>query len=116
VADKHAHFTADVARLVGAKAEYAGVEYQAAADEVLGYMEEGSGLGLTAALDKFIRNHREEHQRKVRAVQVQYEVTSYKVPGMVLDVAMDLADGDISRLAIQADGSIVVLNQSRRPE
>lgn len=108
-------FTGDVQRLIGEKAKYTGETYEAAAQEILDYMNE-TGDGLTAALDAFIAKRRTKHEAGVKEVQIRYRVTTFQVPPVVMETAMMLADGDISRLAIQEDGSIIVLNESRRPE
>lgn len=112
---KDPRFTGDVQQLIGAKAEYAGTTYEEAADEVLLDMET-STVSLTVALDRFVEKRRKKHEAGVREVPVRYQVTTFKVPRVVIETAMRLADGDISRLSIQEDGSIVVLNESRRPE
>lgn len=112
---KDPRFTGDVQQLIGEKAKYAGETYEEAAQEVLNYMEE-TGDGLTPALDAYIAKRRAKHETGVKEVQIRYRVTTFQVPRIVMETAMMLADGDISRLAIQEDGSIIVLNESRRPE
>lgn len=43
-----------------------------------------------------------------------WEVNSRKVPHAALTAALALAGGDISRLRMQEDGSILVVNASRK--
>ena len=112
---KDPRFTGDVQQLIGEKAKYAGETYEAAAQEILDDMNTNS-VSLTVALDAFIAKRRAKHEDGVKEVRVRYRVTTFQVPSIVMETAMMLADGDISRLAIQEDGSIIVLNESRRPE
>ena len=41
------------------------------------------------------------------------QVTVRRVDPLVLEVALQIADGDYRRLQFQADGSVVVINQAR---
>lgn len=43
-----------------------------------------------------------------------YQVNARTVPAAVLKEALRLADGDISRLRMDDDGSVTVANQSRQ--
>lgn len=43
-----------------------------------------------------------------------YQVNARSVPSIVLTTALRLAEGDISRLRIDDDGSVTVVNQSRK--
>ena len=99
-------------RKIGDVAVYSGDTYESAKGRVLDYMSMGHPL------DDAIELIRKDARQVVRAsVKVSaQEITSYRIPQPVLDVAMDLAQGDISRLRIDpTDGSITVVNASRKP-
>lgn len=103
--------TEDEVRRIGAVAEYSGETYEDAKSRALDYLS--MGHSLHDALELIRKDARQVVRASVR-VSAQ-EITSYRIPQPVLDVAMDLAQGDISRLRIDpTDGSITVVNTSRK--
>lgn len=105
-------FTAEGSAKVGAVAEYSGITWDQAKALVTDLMSQG--LGIDQAIEEVRRNARNVVRDAVRPQS--HKITSYRIPEAVLDVAMELADGDISRLRIDPeDGSITVVNQSRKP-
>lgn len=54
--------------------------------------------------------------RITRITTVTDLIEEYKIPKAVMDVALDLAGGDISRIRVGKDGSVTVVNQSRKTE
>lgn len=116
---KRDRFTEEHQRvLVGEAAQYLGQTFDEAADAVLTIMHDYQ-WSLAQALDYYRRTQAQRLRSKTRSHVEQrevFEVTGFKVPAVVLNHAMGLAGGDISRIQIQEDGSILVVNQSRRPE
>jgi hypothetical protein len=53
--------------------------------------------------------------RVARAPSPAYEVEVRRLDERVRALALDLADGDISRVVIEDDGTVTVVNASRRP-
>jgi hypothetical protein len=106
------YFTPDGEAKVGAVAEYSGVTFDVAKAKVLDLM--GRGHTMDSAIEQ-VRKDAKDVVRKSAKPEAQ-KITAYRIPQAVLDVAMELADGDISRLRIDPeDGSITVVNQSRKP-
>lgn len=96
---------------LGDAATYSGQAYDAAVKEVLDIMVNEGRVPVDA-----IRLYRARHTAKVRESvrsKTVYTVTSFRVPKAVLDVALELADGDLSRLRIAADGSVTVMNKGK---
>ena len=97
---------------IGDVAKYSGTTYEQAESRVLDYM--AMGYPLYDALEMFRKDARQAVRERVRTTA--QKITSYRIPQAVLDVALSLAEGDISRLRIDPeDGSITVVNQSRKP-
>lgn len=97
---------------IGAAAKYSGAPYEQAKGRVLDYVS--MGHSLDDALELIRKDARQAVRASVKTTA--QAITSYRIPQPVLDVAMELAEGDISRLRIDPeDGSITVVNQSRKP-
>lgn len=104
-------FSEEQVQKIGDAAKYSGEPYEQAKSRVLDYMS--MGYPLDDALELIRKNARQTVRENVRTTAVK--ITSYRIPQAVLDVALDLAEGDISRLRVDAeDGSITVVNQSRK--
>lgn len=54
--------------------------------------------------------------RVTRVTTVTDMIEEYKIPKAVMEVALELAQGDISRIKVGKDGSVTVVNQSRKTE
>lgn len=54
--------------------------------------------------------------RVTRTVTQTDTIEGYKIPREVMEVALGLAGGDITRLKVNKDGSVLVVNQSRKVE
>lgn len=97
---------------IGAVAEYGGAVYGHAKAQVLDYLS--MGHTFEDALELIRAGARQVVRQNVQTTA--QKITEYRIPQAVLDVAMELAEGDISRLRIDPeDGSITVVNQSRKP-
>lgn len=108
--NKHV-FTDEGERKIANLATYSGMTWDQAAEEVLAVMHTGQGIDY--ALERVRDKARTLVKQSV--VRERAKITSYRIPQAVLDVAMDLAQGDISRLRIDpTDGSITVVNASRK--
>lgn len=49
-----------------------------------------------------------------RVVVETHTIEGYNIPKAVMKVALELAGGDITRLKVNRDGSVLVVNQSRK--
>lgn len=54
--------------------------------------------------------------RVTRSVVQTDTIEGFQIPKAVMDVALELAAGDITRLKVSRDGSVLVVNQSRKVE
>lgn len=96
---------------LGNVADYAGVGWDDAVEAVLDIMVDEARLPVDA-----INVYRERQTQKVRKsvrTLTTHTVTAYRVPKAVLDIALDLAGGDITRLRLDPDGSVTVVNQGK---
>lgn len=91
--------------------EYTGKTWDEAVESVLAIME-GQGRVAVDAINLYAVRHEEKVRKSVKTRTTQ-KITSYRIPKAVLDVALDLADGDRSRLRISEDGSITVVNKGK---
>lgn len=96
---------------LGSAAEYVGATWDEAVDAVLDIMEEKGVLALDAV--NIYRLRQVERVRTSAKRTVTHEITSFRVPRIVMDTALDLAGGDITRLRLSPDGTITVVNQGK---
>jgi len=67
------------------------------------------------AINAYRSKRARQMQEPVR-VRGEHKVRAYTIPKVVLDVALDLAGGDITRLRISRDGSVTVVNKGKGEE
>jgi hypothetical protein len=91
--------------------EYTGKTWDEAVDSVLAIMET-QGRAAVDAIGVYAVRHEEKVRKSVKTRTTQ-KITSYRIPKAVLDVALDLADGDRTRLRISEDGTITVVNKGK---
>lgn len=96
---------------IGDAAEYLGETWDSAVEAVLQIMNEENRVAVDAINVYRVKRAR-EMQQSVR-VRVEHKVTAYTIPKVVLDTALALAGGDITRLRISRDGSVTVVNKGK---
>lgn len=97
--------------MLGDVATYTGEGWDKAVDSVLGIMIQ-EGRAPIDAINLYRERHVTVVRKSVRSTTT-HTVTMFRVPKAVLDTALELAGGDITRLRLDPDGSVTVVNQGK---
>lgn len=109
--DRRDELIATYSASIGEAATFTGDAWDTAVDSVLGIMIQ-DGRAPIDAISLYRARNIDRVRQSVRTVTT-HTVTSFRVPKAVLDLALDLAGGDITRLRLDPDGSVTVVNQGK---